>query len=90
MFTLEDTSIELLEPTSTESPVGKFILNRGEGIHHVSILVDDIEAELARLRREGFQLVDEKPRRGADNCLVAFVHPKSANGVLIEVIQRIR
>ncbi len=90
MFRLEESSIELLEPASPDSVIAKFIGNKGEGIHHVSIFVDDIESELKRLKQEGFQLVDEKPRKGADNCLVAFIHPKSTNGVLIELSQKIR
>jgi methylmalonyl-CoA/ethylmalonyl-CoA epimerase len=90
MFKLDDSAIELLEPTSADSVIGRFVDNRGEGVHHVSLYVDDIERELLRLRQEGFQLVDEKPRRGADNCLVAFVHPKSTNGVLIELCQKSR
>jgi methylmalonyl-CoA/ethylmalonyl-CoA epimerase len=90
MFSFGDTAIELLEPTSSESTIARFIEKRGEGIHHVSLVVDDIVKELERLKREGFQLIDERPRKGADNCLVAFVHPKSANGVLIELSQKIR
>jgi methylmalonyl-CoA/ethylmalonyl-CoA epimerase len=90
MFSFGDTAIELLEPTSSESTIARFIEKRGEGMHHVSLVVDDIAKELERLKREGFQLIDERPRKGADNCLVAFVHPKSANGVLIELSQKIR
>lgn len=89
MFSTGDSSIELLQATSPDSAVAKFIANRGEGMHHISFVVDDIERELARLKSEGFQLIDEHPRRGADNYLVAFVHPKSANGVLIEISQKI-
>ena len=85
---LDGTSVELLEPTSPESPITKFLDKRGEGIHHLSFEVIDLEAELARLKSEGFQLIDEKPRRGAEGLLVAFIHPKSTNGVLVELCQR--
>ena len=80
--------IELLEGTSADSPISKFIEKRGEGIHHLSFTVDDIEKELSRLKSEGFQLIDEKPRVGAGGNLIAFIHPKSTNGVLIELNQK--
>ncbi len=89
MFSLGGTSIELLESTAPDSFIAKFIEKRGEGMHHVSFTVHDIAVELARLRQAGFQLIDEKPRMGADNCLVAFIHPKSAGGVLIELSQKL-
>ena len=89
-FVLDGTSIELLEPTSPESPIAKFIEKRGEGMHHISFAVDDIDAELERLKKAGFQLIDDHPRMGADNCLVAFLHPTSTNGVLIELSQKVR
>ncbi|HTD97675.1 MAG TPA: methylmalonyl-CoA epimerase [Mucilaginibacter sp.] len=79
--------IELLEATLTDSPVSKFIEKRGEGIHHIAFEVEDIVAEMKRLKQEGFVLLDEQPKPGADNKLVCFVHPKSANGVLIELCQ---
>ncbi len=82
-------SIELTEPTSPDSPIAKFIAKRGEGVHHLSFEVDDIRAELARLKSEGFELVDEEPRRGAGGYLIAFVHPRSTNGVLIEISEKI-
>ena len=82
-------SIELTEPTSPESPIAKFIAKRGEGVHHLSFEVPDIRAELARLKAEGFQLIDEEPRKGAGGYWIAFVHPKSANGVLVEISQKI-
>ncbi|MBI2618569.1 MAG: methylmalonyl-CoA epimerase [Ignavibacteriales bacterium] len=88
MFRIGETDVELLQGTAPDSSITKFIEKRGEGIHHLSVVVDNIEAELLRLRREGFQLVDEHPRPGADNCLVAFLHPKSTNGVLIELSQK--
>jgi len=81
--------IELLEATSADSAIAKFIDKRGEGIHHIAFDVDDIEAEMARLKAEGFILLNDKPKPGADNKLVCFVHPKSANGVLIELCQSI-
>ncbi|PAW94322.1 methylmalonyl-CoA epimerase [Mucilaginibacter sp. MD40] len=81
--------IELLEATSADSPIAKFIEKKGEGIHHIAFDIDDIRAEMERLRSEGFVLLNEEPKRGADNKLVCFVHPKSANGVLIELCQSI-
>ena len=81
--------IELLEAISPDSPIRKFIEKRGEGIHHIAFDVDDIEAEMDRLKKEGFVLLSDKPMPGADNKLVCFVHPKSANGVLIELCQEI-
>lgn len=82
--------IELLEGTSNTSPITKFIEKRGEGIHHAAFEVDDIVAEMQRLKNEGFTLLSDKPKRAADNKLVCFVHPKSANGVLIELVQEIK
>jgi len=79
--------IELLEPTSADSPISKFIEKRGEGIHHIAFDVEDIVAEMERLKKEGFVLLNETPKQGADNKLVCFIHPKSANGVLIELCQ---
>ncbi len=79
--------IELLEGTTSDSPIHKFIEKRGEGIHHIAFDVEDIEAEMGRLKKEGFVLLSDKPTPGADNKLVCFVHPKSANGVLIELCQ---
>lgn len=89
-FKVGDTKIELLEALSEESPIGKFLETRGEGIHHIAFEVNDILAEMARLKKEGFRLLSELPKKGADNKLVCFVHPKSANGVLIELCQEIR
>lgn len=79
--------IELLEPTSPDGPIGKFVEKRGEGIHHLSFLVPDLEAALARCRASGLQLIDEKPRAGAAGKRIAFLHPKSTNGVLIELAE---
>ncbi len=85
-----NTKIELLEAGSPESPVAKFIEKRGEGIHHIAIEVSDINKEMQRLRQEGFVFTYDKPRPGADNKMVVFIHPKSANGVLVELCQEIR
>lgn len=86
-FKIGESKIELLAATSPESPVAKFIEKRGEGIHHIAFYVDDIQAEIERLKTEGFTLLNEKPKPGADNKLVAFMHPKDANGVLVELCQ---
>jgi len=82
--------IELLEATNADSPIAKFIAKKGEGIHHIAFEVEDIRAEMARLKREGFVLLNDEPKRGADNKLVCFVHPKSAGGVLIELCESVR
>lgn len=87
MLSVGDTHIELLEPLSAGSPVGKFLEKRGPGIHHIAIEVNDIQASLADLKARGARLIDETPRNGAGGCLVAFVHPQSANGVLLELVQ---
>ena len=81
--------IELLQALNEDSPIAKFIAKKGEGIHHIAFEVDNIIAEMQRLKQEGFILLNEVPKRGADNKLVCFVHPKSANGVLIELCQEI-
>jgi len=81
--------IELLEAISEDSPIAKFIAKKGEGIHHIAFDVDDIYTEMARLKAEGFVLLNEEPKRGADNKLVCFVHPKSAGGVLVELCQEV-
>ncbi len=82
--------IELLMATSPESAIARFIEKRGEGIHHIAFDVEDIFDEMERLKMEGFTLLNEKPKRGADNKLICFVHPKTANGVLIELCQQLR
>lgn len=79
--------IELLEATSEESPIARFLEKKGEGIHHIAFAVDDIREEMRRLEEKGFRLLNDEPKRGADNKLVAFLHPKSSNGVLIELCQ---
>lgn len=82
-----ESKIELLEATRPDSPIAKFIEKKGEGIHHIAFAVDDIRAEMRRLQAEGFQLLNEEPKPGADNKLVCFLHPKGTNGVLIELCQ---
>src|SRR3954470_1879969 len=83
-----DSNLELLEPTSPDSTIAKFIEKRGEGIHHICLRVDDIEAHLARLKSEGYRLINEAPVPGAHGCRVAFLHPSAGNGVLIELSQK--
>ncbi len=82
---LGDSLIELTTPTRLDSPIAQFLEKRGEGIHHIAIEVDDVDAELARLKAEGFRLIDEHSRPGAHGMRIAFLHPKSTNGVLIEL-----
>ena len=84
-----DANIELLEPTEADSPIAKFIEKRGEGIHHICLRVDDIEAQLEKLKAEGYRLVNEAPVPGAHGCRVAFLHPSAGNGVLIELSEKI-
>jgi len=87
MLNIGESRIELLEPTGPESPIEKFMTKRGEGIHHIAITVDDIEKTLERLKAAGIRLVDNEPRRGAHNTRIAFVHPSSTHGVLVELVQ---
>ena len=89
-FKTGESKIELLEATDVDGPIAKFLSKNGEGMHHIAFAVDDIEKEMKRLKAEGFILINEKPKKGADNKLVAFLHPKSSNGVLIELCQEIR
>ena len=88
-FKTGPNKIELLEATNPESPIAKFIAKKGEGIHHIAFSVTDIITEIARLKKEGFTVLNEIPKKGADNKLVAFLHPKTTNGVLIELCQEI-
>jgi len=88
-FSCGESKIELLEATKKESPIAKFIEKRGEGIHHIAFAVDDIHSEVKRLKNEGFTVLNEVPKKGADNKLVVFLHPKSTNGVLVELCQEI-
>lgn len=87
-FTIGESIIELTQATRPDSAIAKFIEKRGEGIHHIAIEVDDVASELTRLRAEGIQLIDESPKEGAHNMQIAFLHPKSTNGVLVELCQR--
>ena len=87
MLPIGETRIELLEPTSDDSPISKFLERRGGGIHHIAVEVENIEEALEKLKSEGMRLIDETPRIGAEGCLVAFVHPASAGGVLLELVQ---
>ncbi|TXB63862.1 methylmalonyl-CoA epimerase [Vicingus serpentipes] len=89
-FKVGENKIELLEATNPDSAIAKFIDKKGEGIHHVAFDVEDIYAEMERLRKEGFTILNETPKKGADNKLVCFIHPKSTNGVLIELCQEIK
>ncbi len=83
-----ESKIELLQPTEESSPVAKFLANKGEGIHHIALKVDNIEEKLAELKNKGVPLIDESPRVGAGGARIAFLHPKAANGVLIELCER--
>lgn len=86
-FRIGETKIELLEATNPNSPIAKFLEKKGPGIHHIAFEVQDIYAEMKRLQEEGFVLLSEQPKKGADNKLVCFLHPKSVNGVLVELCQ---
>ena len=86
-YQVGESKIELLAATSADSPIAKFLEKKGEGIHHIAFAVNDIKAEIKRLKEEGYKLLNEKPKMGADRKLVAFLHPKSANGVLVELCQ---
>ena len=89
-FKIADTKIELIESTGAGGVIGRFIEKKGEGLHHIAFEVEDISAEIKRLKAEGFILINEEPKKGADNKLVCFIHPRSANGVLIELCQDIK
>jgi methylmalonyl-CoA/ethylmalonyl-CoA epimerase len=89
-FNMGETKIELLEAIHADSSIAKFIKKKGEGIHHIAYEVEDIQLEMMRLEKEGFLLINKEPKRGADNKWVCFLHPKSTNGVLIELCQEIR
>lgn len=89
-FKVGPNKIELLQASSSGSAISKYVEKRGEGIHHIAFEVDDIEAEMRRLEGEGFQLLNETPKKGADNKLVCFLHPKTTNGVLVELCQEIK
>jgi len=87
MLPVGESRLELLEAMEEDSPVARFIAKRGEGIHHICFQVEDIKQEISRLKAAGVRMIDETPRPGADGCLVAFVHPSSTNGVLVELSQ---
>lgn len=89
-FQVGPNKIELLEATTPDSPIAKFIEKKGEGIHHIAFDVTDIHAEMKRLSEEGFTLLNTEPKKGADNKLICFLHPKGTNGVLIELCQEIK
>jgi methylmalonyl-CoA/ethylmalonyl-CoA epimerase len=89
-FQVGPNKIELLQATNPESPIAKFIDKKGEGIHHIAFAVSDIVSEINRLKEEGFTVLNESPKKGADNKIVAFLHPKSTNGVLVELCQEIK
>lgn len=89
-FLVGDSKVELLEASKPDSPIAKFLDKKGEGIHHIAFDVENIEAEMKRLQALGFELLNETPKRGADNKLVCFLHPKSTNGVLVELCQEVR
>lgn len=88
-FMMGDSKIELLEATNSTSAIAKFIEKKGEGIHHIAYDVEDIYTEMKRLETEGFELINKEPKKGADNKLVCFLHPKSTNGILVELCQEI-
>lgn len=90
MLPIGESRVELLEPTSDDSPISKFLEKRGGGIHHIAVEVENIEESLAKLKAEGARLIDETPRRGAEGCLIAFVHPAATGGVLLELTQKIK
>ena len=85
-----EATLELLEPTAPDSPIAKYIEKRGPGVHHITLRVDDISEALARLKARGVRLIDESPRAGAEGALIAFVHPASTHGVLVELKQRLK
>lgn len=87
MIPIGESRIELLEATSADSPIARFLEKRGPGIHHIAVRVDDIDVALAELKQKGARLIDEEPRKGAGGCLVAFVHPSSTGGVLLELVE---
>lgn len=88
MLPIGESRIELLEATCDDSPISRFLEKRGPGIHHIAVRVDDIRAALTDLKQKGARLIDEEPRPGAGGCLVAFVHPSSTGGVLLELVQK--
>ncbi|HLQ78535.1 MAG TPA: methylmalonyl-CoA epimerase [Terriglobia bacterium] len=90
MIPVGDSRLELLEPLNTDSPIGKFLSKRGEGIHHIAISVDNIEEALERFKAAGARLIDSVPRRGAHNTKIAFIHPSAMHGVLLELVEHVK
>lgn len=88
-FKVGENKIELLQATNNDSPIAKFLAKKGEGVHHIAFAVEDIFTEVKRLKKEGFTILNETPKKGADNKLVVFLHPKTTNGVLIELCQEV-
>ncbi len=86
-FEVGETKIELLEATNENSPIAKFLAKKGKSFHHIAFDTDDIEAEIERLKNEGFELIHQKPKEGADNKIIAFLHPKSTDSILVELCQ---
>jgi methylmalonyl-CoA/ethylmalonyl-CoA epimerase len=89
MLPIGESRVELLEPTSSDSPISKFLEKRGPGIHHIAVQVADIRVTLSELKEKGAKLIDAEPRTGAGGCLVAFIHPSSTGGVLLELVQKV-
>ena len=89
-FKVGDTKIELIQGINEDNAISKFINKKGEGIHHIAFEVEDILSEIKRLKKEGFKIINETPKKGADNKLICFIHPKSSMGVLIELCQEIK
>ncbi len=87
-FPIGESEIELLETTDPDGPIGRYLEKRGEGIHHIALRVENIEEALKEIKEKGIRLVDEKPRKGAGGAKIAFLHPKSTNGVLVELCER--
>ena len=88
VFPVGESRIELLETLDPEGPVGKFLAKKGQGLHHIAMKVDDIRAAIAKLKEKGIEMIDREPRRGAEGCLIAFVHPRSTGGVLLELTEK--
>jgi methylmalonyl-CoA/ethylmalonyl-CoA epimerase len=89
-FKMGESKIELLEPIGNDGPISKFLEKKGEGLHHIALEVEDIYQEMERLKKEGFEFINSEPKKGADNKIICFLHPKSTNGVLIELCQEIK
>jgi len=89
-FKIGESKIELLEPIGTDGPISKFLEKKGEGLHHIAFEVEDIHQEMERLKNEGFEFINSEPKKGADNKIICFLHPKSTNGVLVELCQEIK